>query len=83
MANVGLVIDNIFGQNKDRIGIGYTWSHPADSSLNNEDMIDAYYRIQLTPEIQIGPTLDVIFDPVNNPDEDTAIVWGFRARMAL
>jgi porin len=83
MANLGLVIDNIFGQNKDRIGIGYTWSHPADSSLNNEDMIDAYYRIQLTPEIQIGPTLDVIFDPVNNPDEDTAIVWGFRARMAL
>jgi porin len=83
MANVGLVIDDILGQDKDRIGIGYTWSDPADSSLDKENMIDAYYRVQLTPEIQIGPTLEVIFDPVRNPDDDTVYVWGFRTRIAL
>ena len=83
MVNVGLVTDGIFGQDKDRIGVGYTWSDPADSSLDKQQMIDAYYRVQLTPEIEIGPTLEIVFDPVRNPDDDTVYVWGFRTRIAL
>jgi carbohydrate-selective porin OprB len=83
MVNIGLVTDDIFGQDKDRIGVGYTWSDPADRSLDKQNMIDAYYRVQLTPEIEIGPTLEVIFDPVHNPDDDTVYVWGFRTRIAL
>ena len=83
MVNIGLVTDGIFGQANDRIGVGYTWSDPADRSLDEQDMIDAYYRVQLTPEIEIGPTLEVIFDPVRNPDDDTVYVWGFRTRIAL
>jgi porin len=83
MANAGLVMDNVFGQTNDRIGLGYTWSDPADRSLDNQGAMDAYYRIQLTPEIQVGPTLEVIFDPVRNPDKDTIYVWGFRSRIAL
>jgi porin len=83
MANVGLVIDNIFGQDHDRIGLGYTWADPADGSLDNQSEIDAFYRVQLTPEIQIGPTLSIIFDPVRNPDEDRITVWGIRTRVAL
>jgi porin len=83
MANIGLVIDNIFGQDNDRIGLGYTWAEPADGRLDNQSEIDAYYRVQLTPEIQIGPTLSVIFEPVRNPDEDRITVWGFRTRVAL
>jgi len=80
-ANAGLVIDKIFGQANDRIGLGYTWSDPVDRTLDNQGVIDAYYRVQLTPEIQIGPTLEIIFDPVRNPDEDTVFVWGFRTRI--
>jgi len=83
MVNAGLVTDGIFGQDKDRIGVGYTWSDPADTSLDKQQMIDAYYRVQLTPEIEIGPSLEVIFDPVRNPDDDTVYVWGFRTRIAL
>jgi porin len=83
MANAGLVIDEIFGQANDRVGVGYTWSDPEDSTLDNQGAIDAYYRVQLTPEIQIGPTLEVVFDPVRNPDEDTVYVWGFRTRIEL
>ena len=83
MANVGLVINNIFGQDKDRIGIGYTWSDPADKSLDDQGVIDAYYRVQVTPEIQVGPTFEIIFDPVRHPDEDTVFFWGFRTRIAL
>lgn len=83
MANAGLVIDNIFGQTNDRIGVGYTWSKPEDSTLDNQGVIDAYYRVQLTPEFQVGPVIEVIFDPVRHPDDDTVYVWGFRTRIAL
>jgi len=81
MANVGLVIDEIFGQENDRFGIGYTWSDPADRALDNQSTIDAYYRVHVTPEIAVSPTLQVIFDPVRNSDEDTVYVWGIRARI--
>ncbi len=81
MANAGLVIDEIFGQANDRIGVGYTWSDPIDRRLDDQGVIDAYYRVQVTPEIQIGPTLEIIFDPVRNADEDTVFVLGFRTRV--
>ena len=83
MANAGVVIDDIFGQSKDRIGVVYTWSDPADRSLDDQSEIDAYYRVQVTPEISAGPTIQVIFDPVRNPDEDSVFVWGIRTRIAL
>lgn len=74
MINLGMVIDQVFRQSDDRIGIGYTWSDPADSSLDIQHEIDSYYRVQLTPEIEIGPTFRIIFDPVHNPNEDTIFV---------
>jgi porin len=83
MANVGLIIDDIFGQEKDRIGVGYTWSNPADRSLDDQHTIDAYYRVQVTPEIEVGPTLEVVFNPVKNPNDNTVFVWGFRTRIGL
>jgi porin len=83
MANAGLVIDGIFGQANDRIGVGYTWSDPANHELDDQGQIDTYYRVQVTPEIQVGPTLQLIFDPVLNPDKDTVYVWGIRTRIEL
>ena len=82
-ASAGIVIDRIFGQSDDRIGIGYTWSDPANSKLDNENMIDAYYRVQLTPTIEIGPTVEYIHEPVRDPEEDSAFIWGARARIAF
>jgi porin len=81
MVNVGLAIDGIFGQTNDRIGVGYTWSDPANHELDNQKQIDAYYRVQVTPEIQVGPTFQLIFDPVRNQEEDTVYVWGIRTRI--
>ena len=81
MVNAGLVIDGIFGQANDRIGVGYTWTEPANDELDDQSQIDTYYRVQVTPEIQVGPTFQVVFDPVRNPEEDTIYVWGIRSRI--
>jgi hypothetical protein len=39
--------------------------------------------MQVTPELELGPTLEIVFDPVRDPDKDIVIVWGLRARIAL
>lgn len=80
MVNAGVVVDEIFGQDKDSIGIGFTWTDPADRSLKKQSAIDAFYRVQLTPEIEVGSTMELIFNPVRNPAQDTVFVWGLRSR---
>ena len=82
-ASAGIVIDGIFGQANDRIGIGYTWSDPADSQLDHENMIDAYYRVQITPTIEFGPTIEYIHEPVRDPEEDATFILGARARISF
>ena len=83
MFNIGVAIDEIFGQARDRIVIGYTLAEPANGALDDQHAIDAYYRVQLTPEIQIGPTIHFVIDPVSNPDEDEVLVGGMRLRLAI
>jgi porin len=83
MANVGFAMDGVFGQADDRIGVGFTWSDPVDKALDDQSTIDVFYRVQVTPEIAVSPTLQVIFDPVRNPDEDQVLVLGLRTRLVF
>ena len=79
-ANVGLVTDKIFGQTNDRVGVGLTWSDPSNSALDNQEEIDVFYRVQMTPRIALSPIFQYIIDPVRNPDEDEIYVMGIRTR---
>jgi porin len=83
MVAAGVGIGNIFGQNKDLIVIGVSWTEPTDDTKNDQTAIDAFYRVQVTPQIEFGPTLGVVFNPVDNPDEDTVYVGGLRLRVFL
>ena len=74
-------MDNVFGQKNDRVGVGLTWSDPSNKAFDNQGAVDAFYRIQLTEEIAISPTLQFIIDPVRNPDEDEIFVLGIRTRI--
>ena len=83
MVNGGVAMDGIFGQSNDRIGIGLTWAEPATGGLDDQWAADAFYRIQVTPEFTIGPTLQAVIDPVRNDDEDVIFVGGIRGRIAF
>jgi len=80
MVNFGAAIDDIFGQSKDRIGIGFTWSRPTNGALDDQEVIDVYYRVQVTPQIAMSPTVQMVIDPVRNQDEDVVWVFGLRTR---
>jgi porin len=83
MVNAGVAIDALFRQQDDRLGIGFTWSRPIDDMLDDQEAIDLYYRIQLSPRIAVTPTLEFVFDPVRNTDEDNLTIWGIRTRFAF
>jgi porin len=80
MVNFGAAIDDIFGQSRDRIGVGFTWSRPTNGSLDDQGAVDVYYRVQVTPQIAMSPTLQMVIDPVRNQDEDVVWVLGLRTR---
>lgn len=83
MVNIGVAIDNIFGKKNDRVTIGLSWTDPSNDALDNQKALDMFYRIQVTPQMAVTPMLQLIFDPVRNPDEDTALVLGIRTRVAF
>jgi hypothetical protein len=39
-----------------------------------------FYRVQVTPQIALTPTPQMIIDPVENPDEDVVWFLGIRSR---
>ena len=83
MVNGGVAFDNIFAQSDDRIGAGLTWAEPASSGLDDQKAIDMFYRVQVTPQVAISPTLQVVIDPVRNPNEDEIFTMGIRTRFAF
>ena len=83
MAAIGIGFENIFAQTKDRLAVSLSWVEPPDDAFTNQTAIDAYYRLQLTPQIEFGPTLGMVFDPVSNPEESTVYVGGLRVRFFL
>jgi porin len=83
MVNGGVAIDDIFGQSNDRIGIGLTWSRPADGALDDQGALDVFYRVQVTPQVAVSPTFQLVIDPVRNPDEDAIVILGIRSRFVF
>ncbi len=92
----GMGIQGVFGQKNDVIGIGASWGRRElgridinldeseftriDSGSVEQTSAQVYYRIQLTQEVHVTPSLQLIFDPVLNPDKDVIAVAGIRLR---
>ena len=72
-----------FGQEDDILAIGFAWGQPRDRSLDDQYVVEIFYRVQLTPAIQVTPHIQGIVDPSNSPGEDAIAVFGVRMRMSF
>lgn len=81
----GLGFKQVFGRAEDVIGIGFGWAKPAnkDLFLANQKSIEAFYRIQLTKELQVTAGITYIKDPPINLTEDDLTVFSIRGRFQL
>jgi len=79
----------------DRFGVGWYYARFSDDlknnlrvlrrGLRNEQGVEAFYNIQVTPAVAVTPTLQVIIDPAargpNPASDDYALVFGVRLQM--
>lgn len=82
-ASIGAGFESVFGYDDDTIGVGLSWGDPWNSSLDNQYALEAFYRMQLTPQFALTPDVQVIVDPATDPSSDLLGVFSLRGRIAL
>ena len=64
-------------------GVAVAWGEPSDRDLRDQFMVEGFYRLQLTPAIQLTPDVQFIINPSNAPSEDHVWVVGVRLRISI
>ncbi|MET0068020.1 MAG: carbohydrate porin [Candidatus Thiodiazotropha sp.] len=79
----GIQIKHPFGYQFDRIGIAGWWAEPTDSSLSGETGLEAFFKLQLAPNIEVTPDLQLILNPQGNTDRSQVLIGSIRLRVLL
>ena len=63
-------------------GIGVSWGRPL--GLDEEQVAtELFYKWQLSQNLALTPSVQVLVDPVGNAADDVVTVWGLRLRLTL
>ncbi len=77
----GLGIQGLFDRPQDLLGLGASWSEPSPAvGTRSEKILEAFYRIQLSPTLQLSPDIQVLLDPTNGT-EDTVVLLNVRLNL--
>jgi len=68
---------------RDLMAIGINWGQAADRRLQEQYVGEVFYRLQVTELVAITPSLQVVIDPAQRPDQDALFIFGLRGRLAL
>ena len=60
-----------FVRKSDLVGVATSWSGPPDSSLRNQVTSEAFYRLQLTENLQLTPVVQFTIHPSQTTEVDT------------
>ena len=83
MASTGVGLTPFRDRGDDVFGLAFAYGRPSVRTLRDQYVVESFYRIQLTSEIQLTPDIQFIFKPSLNPTEDLIVVVGGRARMSF
>jgi porin len=68
-------------------GVGINVGRPNRDTFGGKQStqwtIEAFQRLEITDQIQLTPSLQVISDPAFNPEGETIVLFGLRLRMVL
>lgn len=71
----------------DLLGAGVNWGEPNESTfgrdLGDQYTVEVFYRIPVTQQIAITPSVEYLKNPALNPRDDSTWAVGVRARLAL
>ena len=72
-----------FPQRSDLLGLALNWGDPSDDTLDDQLTSELFYRIQLTQNMAITPSIQFIESPALNPDENFMMIFGLRMRLTF
>ncbi len=67
----------------DVFGVGLNWGKPPDDSLKAQWTAELFYRVQLSQNLQLTPSIQYLRDPALNPEQSTVWIAGLRMRLSL
>jgi len=67
----------------DVLGFGINWGNPPDRLLSRQTSAELFYRMQLSENWQLTPSLQYIKNPALNDEFDSAWLFGLRMRLTL
>lgn len=67
----------------DVIALGGAWGKPSDHDLDDQFTIEAFYRVQVSPDNQFTVGYQVIIDPSLQPEDDVVGVFEVRWRVSM
>ncbi len=69
------------------LGIGFNWGRPNrdtfGADLDDQLTAEIFYRWQLTNNIQVTPSIQVVGNPALNAGDDVVGIFGVRARLVF
>jgi porin len=66
-----------------RLGIATSWGSPPDKSLRNQITTEAFYRVQVTQNLTLTPSLQLTYKPSLTLDTKWLFVPGLRMRFVF
>jgi hypothetical protein len=81
LVSAGLIVEEPFGLDRGgKLGVGVAWTR-GNRDDDGEVSTELIYRFQLTTNVQVTPSVLVVFDPQRSDKEDPVAVFGIRMRL--
>ena len=72
-----------FRRNADLLGLAVNWGRPPQADLDAQTTGEFFYRLQLSENLAITPSVQLLSDPALNPEDDTVWLGSLRIRLTL
>ncbi|MFZ4682131.1 MAG: carbohydrate porin [Terrimicrobiaceae bacterium] len=80
---IGLGLSGLFGRKDDLTGAAFALTIPRSDASRNETVLEAFHRFQVTRNTQLSFGLQLIANPGNAPDNETAGAFYARLRTSF
>ena len=71
-----------YGRNTDLAGLGLNWAQ-ANGLPGSQRSVEAFYRVSISPGLQITPSIQFIDNPLLNPGQSSIVLFGLRTRIVF
>ncbi len=83
LLSIGFGVDGPLGQLDDFMGVGFAWGAPFDDTLADQFVLEFFYRIHVSPAVEITPGIQWVFAPSLNPQEQVIAIFQIRIRISF